>query len=70
MASLKKPDSWCHSKNAQTARRRLMRHPHQEGRRNVNKQAVLIQDVDEGQVVSLPDLVVIMVMSRGDFDSA
>lgn len=43
---------------------------YQEGRRNVNEQAVLIQDVDEGQIVSLSNLVVIMVMSGGDFDSA
>lgn len=42
---------------------------YQEGRRNVNEQAVLIQDVDEGEIVSLSNLVVIMVMSRGDFDS-
>lgn len=47
-----------------------MRHPYQEGRRHVNKQAVLIQDVDKGQIVSLSDLVVIMVMSWRDFDSA
>lgn len=43
---------------------------YQEGRRNVNEQAVLVQDVDEGQIVSLSNLVVIMVMSWGDFDSA
>lgn len=43
---------------------------YQEGRRHVNEQAIFIQDVDEGQIVSLSNLVVIMVMSRGDFDSA
>lgn len=42
---------------------------YQEGRRNVNEQAILVQDVDEGQIVSLSNLVVIMVMSWGDFDS-
>lgn len=69
-ASMKKPDTWCHSRNTRTAWRQLMRHPYQEGRRYVNKQAVLIQDVDKGQIVSLSDLVVIMVMSWRDFDSA
>lgn len=43
---------------------------YQEGGRHVNEQAILIQDVDEGQIVSLSNLVVIMVMSWGDFDSA
>lgn len=43
--------------------------PYQEGRRHVNEQAILIQDVDEGQIVSLSNLVVIMVMGWGDFDS-
>lgn len=43
---------------------------YQEGRRHINEQAILIQDVDEGQIVSLSNLVVIMVMGRGDFDSA
>lgn len=43
---------------------------YQEGRRHVNEQAIFIQDVKEGQIVSLSNLVVIMVMSRGDFDSA
>lgn len=42
---------------------------YQEGGRHVNEQAILIQDVDEGQIVSLANLVVIMVMGRGDFDS-
>lgn len=42
---------------------------YQEGGRHVNEQAILIQDVDEGQIVSLSNLVVIMVMSWGDFDS-
>lgn len=42
---------------------------YQEGRRHVNEEAIFIQDVDEGQIVSLSNLVVIMVMSRGDFDS-
>lgn len=42
---------------------------YQEGRRHVNEQAILIQDVDEGQIVSLSNLVVIMVMGWGDFDS-
>lgn len=42
---------------------------YQEGGRHVNEQAVLIQDVDEGQIVSLSNLVVIMVMGWGDFDS-
>ena len=43
---------------------------YQEGRRHINEQAILAQDVDEGQIVSLSNLVVIMVMGRGDFDSA
>lgn len=43
--------------------------PYQEGGRHVNEQAVLIQDVDEGQIVSHSHLVVVMVVSRGDFDS-
>lgn len=43
---------------------------YQEGRRHINEQAILIQDVDEGQIVSLSNLVVIMVMGWGDFDSA
>lgn len=42
---------------------------YQEGRRHVNEQAILIQDVDEGQIVSLSNLVVIMIMGWGDFDS-
>ncbi len=42
---------------------------YQEGGRHVNEQAILIQDVDEGQIVSLSNLVVIMVMGWGDFDS-
>lgn len=43
---------------------------YQEGGRHVNEQAVLIQDVDESQIVSLSNLVVIMIMCWGDFDSA
>lgn len=43
---------------------------YQEGRRHINEQAIFVQDVDEGQIVSLSNLVVIMVMSWGDFDSA
>lgn len=43
--------------------------PYQEGGRHVNEQAVLIQDVDEGQIVSHSDLVVVMVVGWGDFDS-
>lgn len=42
---------------------------YQEGGRHVNEQAIFIQDVDEGQIVSHSDVVVIMVMGRGDFDS-
>ena len=41
---------------------------YQEGGRHVNEQAVLIQDVDEGQIVSGSDLVVVMVVGWGDFD--
>lgn len=44
--------------------------PYQEGGRHVNEQAVLIQDVDEGQIVSHSNLIVIMVMGWCDFDSA
>lgn len=42
---------------------------YQEGGRHVNEQAVLIQDVDEGQIVSHSNLVVVMVVGWGDFDS-
>lgn len=42
---------------------------YQEGGRHVNEHAVLIQDVDEGQIVSRSDLVVVMVVGWGDFDS-
>lgn len=42
---------------------------YQEGGRHVNEQAIFIQDVDEGQIVSHSDVVVIMVMGWGDFDS-
>lgn len=42
---------------------------YQEGGRHVNEQAVLVQDVDEGQIVSHSDLVVVMVVGWGDFDS-
>lgn len=42
---------------------------YQEGGRHVNEQAIFIQDVDEGQIVSHSDVVVIMVMGRSDFDS-
>lgn len=42
---------------------------YQEGGRHVNEQAIFIQDVDEGQIVSHSNLVVIMVVSWGDFDS-
>lgn len=44
--------------------------PYQEGRRHINEQAILIQDVDEGQIVPFSNLVVIMVMGWGDFDGA
>lgn len=43
---------------------------YQEGGRHVNEQAILVQDVDEGQIVPLANLVVVMVVGRGDFDSA
>lgn len=42
---------------------------YQEGGRHVNEQAIFIQDVDEGQIVSHSNLVVIMVVGWGDFDS-
>lgn len=44
--------------------------PYQEGGWHVNEQAVLIQDVDKGQIVSHSNLVVIVVMCWGDFDGA
>lgn len=40
-----------------------------EGGRHINEQAILIQDVDEGQIVSHSNIIVIMVMGWGDFDS-
>lgn len=42
---------------------------YQEGRWHINEQAIFIQDVDEGQIVPFSDLVIIMVMRWGDFDS-
>lgn len=42
---------------------------YQEGGGHVNEQAIFIQDVDEGQIVSHSNLVVIMVVGWGDFDS-
>lgn len=44
--------------------------PYQEGGGHVNEQPILIQDVDEGQIVSHSDLVVVVVVRRGDFDGA
>lgn len=62
-------DFQCHSENVPTAGARMIMRLYQEGRRHINEQAILIQDVDEGQIVSLSNLVVIMVMGWGDFDS-
>lgn len=42
---------------------------YQEGRGHINEQPVLIQDVDEGQIVPLSNLIIVMVMGWGDFDS-
>lgn len=40
---------------------------YQEWRRDVDEDAIIVQDVDERQLVSLSHLIIIMVMSRSDF---
>lgn len=40
---------------------------YQEWKRDVDEKAVVVQDVDERQFVSLSHLIIIMVMSRSDF---